>query len=368
MRILTLVLLLSLTGISRAIAQAAPLIREARTQLDLLNGDSAAPLLERALRAEPSADERVRALYLYGIALLLKERADRPMAQEVFRQAIRLSPSLRIDSLNVFGDEVVQEFQVALQAVALAAPTPAAPGPAAPPVERLVVTVDLPRDSTLAAEGGFLPISPKPSRPALVVVTVTPADAPTVSIWGDTIPAGATGALGWNLRGRDGVVVPSGRYVLHVSAVDSAGGESTPTQRILTVERVPVDTQVLPGPLAPSAFEPETQSVKRASPSVLLVGAALGAAAALLPEVLARTELNDGRSRDATGLVIAGSVTLAGIVGFLAGHHEQLVPEAARRNAERRQSDVANRQAITSANAEARANAPVRVRLEASGP
>jgi hypothetical protein len=363
-RTVALVLLLALLGVSRAASQAAPLIREARAQLDLLNGDSAAPLLERALGARPNPAERVRALYLYGIALMLKERADRPMAQDVFRQAIRLSPSLRIDSLNVFGDEVVQEFQTALQAVSLAAE----PGAAAPAVVRLTVTVEVPSDSTLAVAGELLPIVPRPSRRARGIVTVSPADAPTFLVWGDTLPAGGTGALGWNLRDRDGALVQPGRYALHVSAVDSTGEESAPIQRILTVERVPVDTQPLPPPLAPAAFEPETLRLKRASPSVLLVGAGLAAAAALLPEVLARTELNEGRDRDATSLAIAGTAAVAGVIGFVAGHRVQPVPEAARRNADLRQRDAASREEIVRTNAEARANAPVRVRLEAGGP
>lgn len=369
-KILLAFLLLSLAAAAappsaRAQAGVGTLLTQARAQLEQFNTDSATALLERALAREAGATQaqQVRANVLYGIAQL--SRGNPTAARRAFRLALQLSPTERVDSLEFLEPEnLLREFNAERQAVAPAA------GLVAPvaAVARLTVQVDVPPDTVLAVRDDRLPILPRPSRHATATVAVGPADAPTVVIWGDTLRAGASGALGWDLRARAGALIAPGRYALRVTAMDSAGEVSPTIERVLVVSRVEPDTQPVPALLTPSAFEPETLRLKRSSPTVLLVGVGLGAAAALLPDAMARTELNEGRGRDATQFVIAGSVTVAGIVGFLAGHRVQPVPEAARRNAELRQRDAANRQAIARANAQAHADAPVRVRLEGSGP
>jgi hypothetical protein len=374
-RTLTAALLLLLLASAVATPRAAraqdgvgALLAEARAQLERFQTDSASALLERALAREAGATpaQQVRANVLYGIAQL--SRGNPTTARRAFRLALQLSPTERVDSLEFLEpDNLLREFNAERQAVGpiTALAEPVAPAVLLPP---LTVQVDVPADTELAPRVHRLPVLPRPSRPATVTATIGPSNAPTVVLWGDTLRVGASAALGWDLHDRQGNVVPSGRYALRVTAMDSVGEVSPTIERVLVVSRNEADTQPQPPPLAPSTFEPETRLLKRASPAVLLVGAGLAAAAALLPEVLARTELTEGRDRDGTQLVIAGSVTLAGIVGFLAGHHEQLIPEAARRNADLRQRDAASRQAITNTNAETRANAPVRVRLEAGGP
>jgi len=206
-----------------------------------------------------------------------------------------------------------------------------------------------------------------PSRRALAVVTAGPAEAPAVVLWRDTLPAGRVGALSWNLRDAKGALVTPGRYTVRVRAVDSAGSVSPTAVRVLIVSRLSADTQPLPPPLASSAFAPERVQTGQRSVSSLLIGVGLGAAAALLPSVLGRTELNQGLAGDATAYVVAGSVTVAGLVGFLAGRRTVYVPENAQRNAQLRQSDAAARAAIVQANAAARQRALVRVRLEVGG-
>jgi hypothetical protein len=350
---------------ARAQGGVGALLSQARAQLEQFNTDSATALLERALvrEAGATAAQQVRANVLYGIAQL--SRGNPTAARRAFRVALQLSPTERVDSLEFLEPEnLLREFNAERQAVAPAV----APAAQAPVVARLTVQVDVPADTVLAARDDRLPIVPRPSRHATATLAVSPADAPTVVLWSDTLRAGASGALGWNLRARDGTLVPPGRYALRATAMDSTGEVSPTIERVLVVTRAEPDTQPLPPVLGPSAFEPETLRLKHSSPAVLLVGVGLGAAAALVPEALARGDLNEGRAKDGTQLVIAGSVTLAGIVGFLAGHRVQPMPEAARRNAELRQRDAANRQTIAHANAQARANAPVRVRLEGSGP
>ena len=362
-RLLALLLILAALGAGAAHAQnAAQLIEQARARFDEFQPESAQVLLERVLSPTSGATstQMVRAWVLYGIAQLWRDNA--AGARQAFRQALQRNPTLRVDSLDFLHENLLREFNAERVAVA---PAPAPVTPAAPVVARLTVAAELPRDTTLAVDGNVLPITLRPSRRARGIVTVSPADAPTVILWGDTLPVGASGAVGWNLRGRDGALVTPGRYALHLSAVDSAGEESAPIQRIVTVERVPADTQALPAPLQQSAFLPETLRVRKASAGAVLVGAGFGVAAAVLPTALGRTELNSGLAGDGTAYVVAGSVTLASLVGFLTGVQARYSPENAERNAETRQQDAAMRSRIVTANAQARARAPVRVRLEA---
>ena len=365
-RLLALVLLLTALGAGAASAQQTPaqLIAQARGKFDEFQPESAQALLELVLSPNSGAtpQQQVRAWVLYGISQLWRDNA--AAAQQAFRQALQRDPTLRVDSLEFLHENLLRAFN---SERVLVAPAPA-PGPAAPVVVQLTVTAEVPRDTTLSAEGNLLPITLVLSRLARGIVTVSPADAPTVIVWGDTLPAGVSGALGWNLHDQNGNVVPSGRYALRVTAMDSVGEVSPTIERGLVVARTEADTQPLPPPLAPSAFEPETRPLKRASPSVLLIAAGFGAAAALLPSALGRTELSQGLSGDGTAYVVAASVTAAGLAGFLGGHRVQPMPENALRNAELRQRDEASRAAIRAANALARESAPVRVRLEGAGP
>jgi len=362
-----LALLLAAALAPRALAQgdAAALIGRARQYLDEFNADSAAALLERALApsSQLTSAQRVRASVLYGVAQLTRGNAS--AARLAFRSALQLSPTERVDSLAFLEpDNLLREFNTERAAVAPVAAAPGAPTATA----RLAVQADFPADTTLEVSEGRLPITPRPSRRADAVVAVGPADVPTVVLWSDTLEAGGSGALGWNLRGPEGALVAPGRYALRVTAVDSAGEVSATIERVLVVSRIVADTQPLPAPLLPSAFAPETLLIRRGSPGAVLAGAGLGAFAALLPTALGRTELNKGLSGDGTAYAVAASVTVAGLVGFLGGHRTRYLPENAQRNAELRQSDAASRAAIAAANAQARENAPVRVRLERSGP
>ena len=363
--VLVMLLLVAVAPAARGQTRVAALVRDARAQLEALNPDSAVVLLEQALAPGMNATpaEQLRAWYLYGIAQMGKDPPNLPSAQLAFRQALQRDPTLRIDSLDHLAVDVARQFNAERAAVAVTQ----APG-APRVVERLTVAVQVPADTALSVADGRLPITPRPSRRARGVVTVSPADAPTAVVWSDTLPAGSTGALGWDLRTREGALATPGRYSMRVTAVDSAGEVSATIERVLEVSRVAADTQPLPPPLAPSAFAPETLRLRRGSPGAVLIGAGLGAAAALLPSALGRTELNQGLSGDGTAYVVAASVTVAGLAGFLGGRRVQPMPENALRNTELLRRDEASRAAIQAANALARENAPVRVRLEGAGP
>jgi hypothetical protein len=352
----------------RAQGDVAAMIVAARAQLDQFNPDSASALLERALAPNSGAtnEQRVRAYVLYGIAQLSAKNAS--AARQAFRQALQLNPGERVDSLEFLEPEnLLREFNA--ERLALAPGPAAAPAPAVVAPVPFTVQVALPADTTLAPAEGRLPILLAPSRAAKVTVTLASASTPSAPLWADTLQAGAAGALGWDLRNRDGALVPPGRYRISATAVDSAGHAAPAVTRVIVISRAPADTQALPPPLARSALLPEFTSVSHRSASGLLLGAGLGAAAALLPSALGRPELNKGLASDGTAYLVAGSVAIAGVIAFVAGGQERHpLPENVRHNETLRQQDAANRAAIVEANARARENAPVRVRLEGGRP
>lgn len=349
---------------ARAQSPAARL-DSARTLVRNGEYDSATAMLNPVFQdPRTTAAQRSRAFLVNAAALFSKENLTlSTQARTMLQLALRADSSVRVDDdLNTDVPGIRDQFETLRREMF----PPEAPR--APVVTPLTVQPAMLSDTTLPVAGSCFPIAPHPSRRARAIVAVARADAPGVVIWSDTLETDSAGPLVWNLRGRDGAVVQPAAYSVQVWAVDPTGERSPTVERTLDVSRVAADTQPLPPLLTQAAFEPETLRLKHSSPAVLLVGAGLGAAAALIPEALARGELNEGREKDGTQLVIAGSVTVAGIVGFLAGHRVRPVPEATRRNAELRQRDAANRQTIVRTNAEARANAPVRVRLEGSGP
>lgn len=335
---------------------AGRLVEQARAQLEAPNPDSAIVLLEAALQPARGATkmEQTRAFVLYGLAHLLLDNVQ--AARSAFRQALQRDATLRVDSLSFFTDALAREFNAERAAIDLVAPPP------------LAVSVVMPTDTTLPASGGSLRIVARASRRARVVAVVTAADASpearTTAIWADTAGAGAEGMRAWNLRDRNGDLVSEGRYTLRVFATDSAGQDSPVLERMLVIARAAVDTQPHAPPLTPEAFAPESLRLRRASPSVLLVGVLLGATAAVVPSAVASTELNAGRATDRTAVAVAGVIAVTGVVGFLAGHRIRPLPENVDRNEQLRARDAEQRRAIVEANRAARARAAVRIVVE----
>jgi hypothetical protein len=361
LRILALALVFAAVARVARGQSAAQLIADARQQIDNLNWDSASVVLQRALQRRPSEAERVRVFTLLGITQL--SRDDRVGARSAFEQALRLDASLRVDTLAELHTDVRLVFGEARAALGITDAPRAAPA-AAP----FAVGVDVPADTTLPAIGGRLRIVTRPSYRARVVVAISAADAPTVLFWSDTATVGGVGTRAWDLRVRDGSLVAPGRYSLRATATDSIGQVAPTIERILVISRIATDTTPLPAPLAESAFAPESRRLALGSPSGLLVGLLFGAAAAFLPSGLGRTELDGRASSDETALAVGGTIAVAGVVAFLAGHRVQSIPENIQRNRELRERDAATRAAIVHANARAVQSAPVRVRLEGAAP
>lgn len=356
------ILVLALAPIRAANAQgrASQLIREGRVQIDNLEWDSAYGYLQRALEPGVGATEaeRVYAFTLLGIVEL--SRGNRFGGRDAFQQALRLDASLRIDSLAGLQTDVAVVFAEARLAVV--------PAAAAGPRAALAVEPSLPADTTVPAQGGRLRIEATPTYRSQVVITISPADAPGQIVWGDTQMVGGVRTTSWNLRGQGGAIVPPARYALRVYASDSVGQVSPTIQRILIVERVPADTLPLPPPLGRGDLLADTLHLRRGSPAGLALGLVLGAAAAVLPSALGASELNAGQGADGTAYAVAGAVSLAGIIGFLAGHRARPLPENIRYNRELHERDALNRQAIAEQNRRAREAADIRVRIEGAGP
>ena len=220
-------LLLALAAAPRLAAQGtvAALIGAARAQFDDFNTDSASVLLARALAQGSGATsaERVRAYVLYGIAQLSARNPT--AARQAFRSALQLNPAERVDSLVFLEpDDLAQVFNAERAAVAV---------PAGPPP--LAVDVAVPYDTVLLAPAGRLQVATRPTFRSRVMVAVARADTPATPVWSNTEMVDSVGAAVWDLRARDGLLVPTGRYALRVTAADSLGRTAIPVERVLAV-------------------------------------------------------------------------------------------------------------------------------------
>lgn len=336
-------------------SRATGLLVGARAQIEDLNVDSAFALLTQALdrSAGATSGERVRGFTLFAIAELI--RGNRTAARQSFEQALRLDPTLRVDSLADLQSDVLVVFGE-VRAAILPGLTVAGP--------LFTVRVDLPADTVVPSDGGRLVVSVRPTTGARVVTVLEPEDSAGVVVWSDTQFVAATGIVAWDLRGRDAEIVPPGRYVLRVTATYSTGQPSPLVEHVLVISRLPVDTMPHPPSLPDSAFEPETLRLRLGPARSLVAAAAFGAAAALLPSALGRGELNQGRGPGGAAYAVGGALSVAGLVSFLAGHRSRPIPASIARNRERWEQHERQRARIVEANAAVLRSAAVRVQLE----
>lgn len=327
---------LVLPALLSAQTPAGRLITTARVQIEDLNNDSAAVLLRQALepRLNATSAERLRAFILLGIAELTEHQTQ---AREAFRQALLLDPTARVDSLRDLASDLVTVFDAERTRV-------------------LAIRLEAPVDTELSVGGGHLPLVARPTRRARVLLTIAGSNGSVVHSDSQLVVGSAT--FDWDLRLPDGSPVAPGAYTLRLSARDSVS-EAVPVGRTLTIELVPVDTQPLPPPLAPSAFAPETARVRAHQPAALLGGVVFGAAAGALCCVFKQEGGTDRRA-----FAVAGTLTLGGIIGFASGRYvRRPVAENVERNRQVRERDAQTRAAITQANTRARQHARMRLRL-----
>lgn len=351
----------------RADAQEAAVRRQidaAKKHIENLNADSAGPVLQAVLDVGSGASAGQRSWAYALLALVRLADQNRVGARLMFEQALRTDARLPVDSLSVLRDlesqaEVVfQEARVVVQGAARGGAAPAGP---------FSIDFQVARDTTLRGPDERLAMTLLPARPARTVVTVRTAGDVSV-LWqrSDTLPAGASRPILWLPRGADGRPLPDGVYAFDVTGVDDAGIPATPVTWRMRLTALPPVTRPALRPLAESVFLPETLQVRHRSMVTLLAGAGLGAAAAFIPSALGRTEVNKGLSGDGTAYVVAGSVTVAGLVGFLNGRRGEYSVANARHNDSLRSQFEERVQAANQANELARRQPPIRLVREGS--
>ena len=334
-----------------ALAQGAPsLIEAARTKLEDVQPDSASVLLVRALgnSGNLSTSEQLRGWTLLGIAELM--RGHENVARQAFRRALERDANLRIDSLAYLHSDLRQVFAVEKDAYRVENRDD---GP-------LTMNVRMALDTVVQAGRGRYTFEVRPARRARVIASIVPAgNEQAEPLWADTTSANPVGVFSWSLRAGSSTIMP-GRYALHVVASDGSNHPPVYVSRTFTVSRVPVDT-ITASALPEDSLLPEGTLVRR--PSSLVAGLALGAGAVMMTSLVANKDLNSGHSEPGR-YVVAGAVSLAGLVGFLKGRQERSLPENISYNQnlrdryDRLASDAAaeNRRRV--------ANAPLRVRMD----
>jgi len=366
MRLRDLVVLAVVGGIACAARPAEAqvpvrrLLAAARQHIVNLNADSAAQLLQSVLDVTSGASGSERSWAYALLAVVRLAEQNRSGARLMFEQSLRSDPRLPVDSLAILRDldseaEVVfQEARVVVQGAARGAAAPAAP---------FSIEYQVARDTTLSGPEDRLAITLLPARRARTVVTVRTAGESSVLWRSDTLQARELRPILWLPRS-DGRPLPNNLYAFEVTGVDSVGTLATPVRWTMRLTALPPVAQPLPRELSASDFRPETLQVRHRSAATLLTGAGLGVVAAVLPSAFGRTEVNAALAGDATAYVVAGSVTVAGIIGYLNGSRAVFQRDAAESNAQRRAQYEAQVRAVRAANEQARQRPPIRLQIE----
>lgn len=295
------VLALVAAGPGRAQAPATQLAR-GLTAYRNLDYDSAAVLLVRALSSQatpPLTDsDRVRAMVYLGATELYRERRD--SASALFGRVLRADPRYHIDQL-VFPPEVTGLFQQ----VRL--------------ITRAVV-VDLAPTSEVVVPGDQLPIRLYAATFHQVDVAVLdPKGAPFRTLY--TGGVGDSLQISWDGLGTGGHPADSGNYVLRVNSHGTDGRVVRAVGVPLEVRRVRRDTVALPAPPADSLLKTETRPGTNGLKALATgVGGAL--TVALLPAIVTSSARGAGDR-----FLVAGGLSVAGVLGFLAQRRPQPIPE-----------------------------------------
>jgi len=218
------------------------------------------------------------------------------------------------------------------------------------------VALGVPTDTVLTGASPTLPIAVYPSTLHRVVLTVTDAAGahPVVLLSGLvadsaverwTVPPPARGG---------------GRYRIIAQSMDLNGDVlRSVTVPIRVAPNVP-DTLALPAPPADSLFLPE-HAHDHLGVTSLAAGIGVGAAlAALAPAIAPGGHLTPAR------FAVAGSVGLAGIIGFFTHQPGRTIPANVAANRAIRQAWMAHRDSVAALNASRRRGAGVVVRAGAA--
>lgn len=339
MRRAALVLLaLSVLAVPPAGAQtAAQLVDrgvEAYQDLDL---DGAVGLLRRALglAGGDSLDfnDRLRALSYLGASELL--RGNRDSTATAFRRIVELSPRHRLDDL-VFPPDITAVFDEVKR-------------------ESRVVQVELP--STVRFRAGEFGFRPQLIASSFhqIVATVDRNDGTTVRLLFQGLIGDSLEAL-WDGLDGSGAPVPSARYFLRVESRDPSG-------QPVRILRIPLEIHATEPDTLTHPVLPDSALLPERSPAVrhveALVGGIVGAVGlAALPSLLASdADLSAGR------FVLAGSVTVAGVMAFLTQRGDKPIAANIAANEARRQAWRLELDRVTQENQRRRARADLSIEI-----
>jgi hypothetical protein len=351
-RLLCVVAIAALPMTMSAQTPAQRMAERARAQIDNLTFDAARVLLDSTLRIATTPAERIRGYTLLAFAQLgLKNQT---AARQAFQQALRLDPTMRIDSIADLDSDAPLVFSQARTIAAQELEARAS----------LHMTLGVPLDTTVSAADPRVAISVQPTLNSRIVTTITQVGGPLLPIWSDSTFATGRRVLSWPLRRADGALVPNGVYIVRSQATDSTGQASPFEERRLRLSRVRADTQALPSPPLATAFAPESLRVGGRKTRVLVAGASLAAMVAVSP-MIGNSTLNKSLSSDPTAYAVAGSVATISVVDFIRGRARTTVlTDNVIRNKNIREAYERQRDGVIRANADAIARAPIRINVE----
>ena len=306
-----------------------------------LEFDLAASLLRRDLAKVTVAGApiaaRAEGLVYLGAADLFRGRRD--SAAAVFRRLVMLDPRYRPSQL-VFPPEVTSLFDgVRLQTK--------------------TVTVEVPRDTTIVPGPGALGIRIIASSFQTVDVTLRYEDgAPFRALYAG--PIGDSLNVQWDALDAAGALPPVNRVLLRVAS-------RAPTGELAGIVQIPLDVQLLrpdtlpwPAPPTSSEYLPERAKGGPAG-RALLGGVFLSGAVAALPAIVGGSDTPSGPR-----IAVAGTIGLAGLVGFVLHRPGRPLPANVRANQALR--DAWQRRIATTTADNARRRRDVRVALRSGAP
>ena len=308
-----------------------------RAYQDLDFGRAAATLRRDLARLSavgaPAADQVGGLIYL-GAADLFRGRRDSAVA--VFKRLVRLDPRYAPDRL-LFPPEVTSVFdsvRALTKTVALVVPPDTQVAPGAGNFSALVLASSFQTvDVTLRYEDG----------------------APFRSLYAG--PIGDSLHVLWDGLDAAGQLPPVSRIVLRVASRAPSGELSTILQVPLDLKIQRPDTLAWPAPLPDSAFVPE-RAGGRSAVRALLGSAVLSGAVVALPSVV-------GGSGGPSGsrVAVAGTVGIAGVLGYLL--HRPGRPLSANIRANQTRRDAWQQQVATVTAENARRRSDVRLAVHA---
>jgi hypothetical protein len=345
MRLSVTRILLALAGISIAaragsgFAQQAGedlVTRAVRAYADL-DLETAVGFLQRWLVSDGASgaplEQRRRAYTYLGAAETLRGNPDEATA--AFERLVELDPRARLDQL-VFPPEVTAPFE------AVRARTK-------------VVWVSAPALTDLRPDGESFQAWLFASSPHQVRVTLRRAEGNLVrliyqGIIGDSLN------VGWDGRDSSGAWVSSGAYLLEAFSSAQGADPQRVMQLPLAITQRGADTLSAPDPPADSLLLPERRG---AGPGVeaLVGGLLLGAGIAILPPQLAQDA-----SAKPLRFAVAGSIGLAGLVGYFRARPGGILAENRQANDDVRRAWRERVAAVAELNRARRAEAGVVIR------